>query len=78
MVKANYLMFAIPILLGVAVMAHDPEPLKAADCEGGGEQLCDATEACVNYVFSKICTTRYDYYKSGAGQNKVSNQAAMK
>ena len=78
MIKARYLMFAIPIFLSAALMAHDPVPLKAADCSGIGEQLCDSTEACVNYLFSKICTTRYEYSLGMSGRTKQSNQAAMK
>jgi len=78
MIKANQLMFAIPILLGVALMAHDPEPLQAADCDGAGERACASTESCVNYLFGKICTTRHEYYSSSASSTKQSNQAAMK
>lgn len=55
------------ILLGGALLADTPEPLKAAECEGAGTILCEVHESCVSLLFAKFCSTEYEYYNNKSG-----------
>lgn len=43
-----------------ALLATPAEPLQASDCGGNGK-LCSETEACVGWLWAKVCTTTYEY-----------------
>jgi hypothetical protein len=57
---------AFSVLLGAALLADTPETLKAAECEGSGQILCETHESCLNFIFAKFCSTEYEYYNDKA------------
>lgn len=50
------------VLLSAALLADNPESLRAAECEGPGSLLCEEHETCVNLLFAKFCSKEYEYY----------------
>lgn len=53
---------AFSFLLATAALADSPETLRAAECEGPGEILCEVHENCLNLLFAKFCSSEYEYY----------------
>ena len=60
--KRFIILSALSLLLGVAAALQSPQPLKAAECEGAGQILCEEHETCVNVLFAKFCSREYEYY----------------
>lgn len=54
------------LLLGAALLAESPETLKAAECDGAGQVLCETHESCLSIIFAKFCSTEYEYYNDRA------------